>query len=62
MPPKRKAPGGTQQQRRVRALRQAVRDARAARLARRGEEQQMPAQRVEPGVEESQAGGVEIFI
>ena len=39
MPPKkRKVPGGNQQQRRVKALRQAVRDARAARRAREVEE------------------------
>ena len=57
MPPKRKAPGGTQQQRWVKALRQAVREARATRQARRGEEQQLPAQVRELDVEMSQAGG-----
>ena len=56
MPSKRKAPGGAGQQRRYQILRGALKRARAAREARRGEEQPLPAQRLVPDVEMSQAG------
>ena len=55
MPPKRKAPRGAKQQRRLQVLRRAFRDARAAREARRGEEQES-AHEGDHDIEMSQAG------
>ena len=57
LPKKKKAPGGARQQRRYQIISGALNRARATREARRGEEQQLPAQRIEPDVEMSQAGG-----
>ena len=58
MPPrKRKAPGGAEQRRRVQVYRRAMRDARAAREARR-EEEQDTAQGRDMDIEMSQAGDI----